>query len=180
VSPSSPPPEDRHRLRAAEGWLQLGLPQETLAELATLSPAVLAGPEALHWRCVALARLRRCAEMLAAANALRAADPANAWAVLHAANALHWTGRTEEAYALTLAALEFFPDHWHLRYDLACYAAQTARPAEARRWLAEAFRQTPDADGLRQHAHADPDLKAMGEEIDDLFRRHAPKQAKQG
>lgn len=164
--PTSPPdPADRHRLSAAEGWLALGLPADALAELDGLSPAATQDPEALHWRCLALGRLRRLDELLAAGRRLEERMPSDPRGPLHTANALHWLGQSEEAYHHIREALDRFNDSWHLAYDLACYAAQTRRLDEAIAWYRKALQQTSHPDSLREYARQDPDLEPVRDQL---------------
>lgn len=164
--PKPPPdPGDRHRLSAAEGWLALGLPSDALAELDGLSAAAARDPEALHWRCLALGRLRRLDELLEMGRRLESTVPADPRGPLHTANALHWLGRSEDAYQHIRGSLDRFADSWHLAYDLACYAAQTRRLDEAVDWYRKALQHASHPDSLREYARQDPDLEPVREQL---------------
>lgn len=159
-------PADRHRLSAAEGWLALGLPGESLEELDGLGEASRLLPEARHLRCLALGRLRRFAVLEGVAKAFLDDVPDDLRAVLHLANAWHWQQRTAAAYELALESCARFPGQWQLVYDLACYAAQTGRLPEARQRLQEAMALAPDAKALKEYARQDPDLIPLRDDGD--------------
>ncbi|MFM7101681.1 MAG: hypothetical protein ACKO3N_10980 [Verrucomicrobiota bacterium] len=164
--PPQPSPADRHRLSAAEGWLALGLPGESLEELDGLGEPSRLLPEARHLRCLALGRLRRFEVLEGVARSYLAEVPDDLRAVLHLANAWHWQQRTEGAYQLARDSRTRFPGQWQLVYDLACYAAQTGRLSEARQRFREALALAPDAKALKEYARQDPDLLPLRDDPD--------------
>lgn len=156
---------DLHRARAAEGWLDLDVPEEAQTELDQLSPAAAENPAVLdlHWR---LCSVRRDWDAsLRVAEKVLAVDPslANGW--IHRSYALHELHRTREAQENLLQAACLFPTHSVIPYNLACYACQLGDLNTARRWL----RKTVELKGI-QHLRAmaldDPDLAPLRAEIE--------------
>ena len=133
--PDELPPEDMSRLRAAEGWLELGLPRDAAQELDGLSPRSCDSSLALkiQWRIRAAAgeweTCVRIGERLVELDA----DEAFGW--IHRSYALHELKRTREASDLLTPALDKFPEEDLVPYNLACYACQLGRIEEAKQLL---------------------------------------------
>jgi Flp pilus assembly protein TadD len=159
-------PPDSHRLRAAEGWLELGNPAEAARELEGLSASGRQHPHTLevHWRLCAARR--EWEQAVAVAGNLVSASPDEVTGYVHRSYALHELRRTAEARAGLLPLAERFPEFSVIPYNLACYACQLGDLAEARRWLAKAFKLR-NREELQRLALADPDLKPLWREIAD-------------
>jgi predicted Zn-dependent protease len=154
-------------LLAAEGWLELGLPDEALKELEQVSPVRREEPPALMllWRIHSAAgRWRECVEV---ADELVQREPANIFGWIHRSYALHELKRTQEAADLLEPALVKFPDDELVTYNLACYACQLEKVNEAKALLILAFRRG-DAKEIRKRALNDPDLAPMQDYIAGL------------
>lgn len=155
---------DLHHARAADGWLDLGRPQEAAAELAILSQASAANPGVLdlYWR---LESSRLNWERAAAiAHEITCIAPwlPNGW--IHRSYALHELRRTEEALGNLLKAEPQFPTNSLIPYNIACYLCQLGDLESARRWL----QRTVELKGLKNLqalAAEDPDLAPLREEI---------------
>lgn len=161
-------PGDLLRLRAAHGWLELGLPQEGLREVESVSE-----PARLHPATLDVHR----------AIAASTGD----WATAHHVGDLlvqHHprldVGWIQRAYAarrmpgggLALAlqqllpALDRFPACTIIPYNLACYACQLKDLPQARRWYAEAEQReasqpSPSHGSTRKMALEDADLEPL-------------------
>lgn len=155
---------EKHHLRAAEGWLELGLAEEAAAELAHIAPAhrddrqVLALRMSLHYHA------GEWADCLAAAQTLASAAPASPWAFVNGSIALYRLGRTREAWEFLHPVLEKFPENWTVPYNLACYAAQLGHRDDALR-MYDLARKRTDARQLKQIALDDPDLQPIWDAI---------------
>lgn len=154
------------RLRAVAGWMELGLPAEGLAELADLPGELLEHPEILKVRFSILRPLRRFVEALSTAERITNQAPGDKWGWLYRSHALHWLGRSGEAYTLLQPLRERFPHAFEVPYDLACYCAQTDRVAEARSLIQECLVLSgPKRAEVRSMALQDPDLQPLWDEL---------------
>ncbi len=158
------PPADIHRLRAAQGWTELGLPSEAARELQGLSPDVQTTPLALDVRW-------------SVSNALGDWDLSHRVASLsvqlHPDHEPGWINRSYAARRMPdggiplaleqlLPALERFPDNSLIPYNLACYACRLDDLARAMEWFAIARKRdvrTATKPGIiMKLALNDPDL----------------------
>lgn len=162
-------PPDTHYLRAAIGWLELGLRAEAVAELDQISPVQQRHPDVLEARWSLLAHEHRWEDALVAARDLLAEAPARSSAWLHHAYALRRAaaGGLQKAWGALLPAATKFPDEPIICFNLACYACQLEQLDEARGWLKRAMKI-----GRREHiklmALMDEDLKPLWKEIRKL------------
>jgi Flp pilus assembly protein TadD len=158
--------EDAQRLRAAEGWLGLGLPADAAAELDAISPACQRHPDVLEARWTLHAHSRQWDAALTVARelVLTAPDRASGW--LHQAYALRRTahGGLTQARDLLQPAAGAFPKEPIIPFNLACYACQLGQLDEARTWMKRAMK-VGGRQVIRQMALADEDLKALWPEI---------------
>jgi Flp pilus assembly protein TadD len=143
----------------AVGYLQLGLLAEARAELADLSPEVLATPAALSLRQEIAMSDSAWPEVIDLAPELVAHDntderPWIAWA--YALRELH---RIEEARDILLTGARLIPKPTLLvAYNLACYACLLGDVPEARRLLDAVIAED---ESWRQVALDDDDLAAL-------------------
>ncbi|MDR3457158.1 MAG: tetratricopeptide repeat protein [Verrucomicrobiae bacterium] len=161
-----PHPHNR-QLEAVEGWLGLGNWREAEAELANLDPRYRLHPFVLELRYKICEQSGQWDQAVAAAESLRAALPDNQWGHFYLAYALHELKRTQAAHDTLLPVLSQFPQHWLMRYNLACYACQLGRLDEAVIWLAKAVALAGKKE-IRSLALADPDLKPLWPKIKKL------------
>jgi predicted Zn-dependent protease len=144
-----------HAVRAAFGWLNLGNPTEARAELTTL-PASLAGHrDVLACRLAIATHEHTWTEARDGAEQLVMLEPSESQWVISLAYATRRCQSLDAAEAILRAARPRFPEEAILPYNLACYAAQLGRLAEARHLLAEATALDPTVMTL---AAEDPDL----------------------
>ncbi len=145
-------------MQAAEGFLDLGMPEEAESELAEIGEAAV--ERADYWRlaaAVSMAR-KRWEEGAIRAGRLVALSPDSPDGYFHAAFCLHELGQTEAARNLLEkgpARLKASPIYF---YNLACYEAQLGNLERARSVLAVAIRMQP---AYRQIAREDPDLAPL-------------------
>jgi predicted Zn-dependent protease len=159
------PIADQHRLRAAEGWLELGNAEEATAELQQVDPAILTHPDVLNLRwqiCRKIKRWESCWELARTFTQTAPKDP-RGWTSL--AQTLYHTQRVQEAYDLAVSKMSQFPKYWPLYYDAACYACLTGRLQQARQFLQLATAFGEEAE-IRRLAAQDPDLTALRHEFE--------------
>ena len=173
---SAPPgpldPTDLHRIRAAEGWLELGLAEEALTELAYLK--VNLGEHRLIYFLLDQLdqhlKLEAWDEVYAVAETLVCIGPDELDGWVHRAYAARRkpNGSLQAAWDALHPAAEKFPDELIIPYNLACYACQLGRLDSAREWLGRALTLAiKQAIGhqFRLMALADRDLTPLHEEI---------------
>ena len=161
------PPPACHFFEAALGWIELGNPREALAELNQLPAEFTMEPQVLEVKWQILARIEAWDQCLPVAEKYCAVAPALPQSWLHRAVSLYRLNRTQEAWDLLLPLAKKFPRSWIISYDLACYACQLGNIAEGRKWLKKAFKLGDPAE-IKPLALADPDLKAIWSEIENL------------
>lgn len=168
ISPLEPP--DSHLVRAAEGWVELGLPGEAEAELARVAPETRAHPQCLHVIWAVHARRQEWSLAHAAAEAIVQTAPGDVNGWVHRAYAARRMegGGLHAAWDALRPAAERFPDETIVPYNLACYACQMGNLDAARHWLGRAKvvagRHGATAP-LALMALADPDLAPLRLEI---------------
>jgi predicted Zn-dependent protease len=148
----------QHYLNAAQGYLELGMTDEALAELGRVPAEERNHADVEQLRVYILMRARRWGEALEACHALRQAHPELNLGFIHGAFCLHELGRTSEAMQLLMegpASLLREPVYF---YNLGCYHAVLGNPEEARNYLQMSF----NMDGkFREIARYDPDLASV-------------------
>lgn len=142
-------------LLPAAGFLELGLAADAVEELDALPRAVQNRREVLALRVSAHCAAEEWGKMrrIAATLVDRWPEEASHW-ISHAF-ATRRCHDIAEAEAILLEAAVRHPSEAMIHYNLACYAAQTDRPAEALERLRRAMKIEPKVKDL---ALADPDL----------------------
>lgn len=153
--------------RQAEGYLELGMPQQALETLARLREPRGLRPRALFLQGEALRCLCRYAEALVPLCRASQAEPANVQIWL----ALGWcykrTARLDLAIHSLERALEAAPSDALIHYNLACYHSLAGNKRRALSYLAQAFALDPEYRGLVDSEpdfdplRADPDFQAL-------------------
>ena len=146
-------------LRAASGWLELGLPDDALQELRGLPHDQQAHPHVLKLK---LHAQMECAAWNAAADTARllcAKAPGVPDFFLSAAYCLHETGDTLAARNQLLRGPKALFEMAVFHYNLACYLWTLGQQTSARSHLSQAIAM--DA-SYRSEALADRDLAGIG------------------
>jgi len=169
--PPLPDPPDLHRLRAAQGWLELGLPVEAEVELAGLGQLAGQHPAALDLGWAAAAARLDWDRAHAVAEVLVRLHPRQVGGWIHRAYAIRRMpgGGLASALAALLPAATAFPDESMVAYNLACYLVRLERIEEGWRWYLEAEKRG-EASGIRKLALADEDLRGIWRRIGELAR----------
>lgn len=117
------PDEDRWRLKAAHGWMELGSPSEAAQELEQVGSQWHRFPELLElrWKLFAATRQWKTCEQIA--NTFTTLFPSRLAGWMLSASTLHGCGQTEEACELLMSLLEQFPHEPKIAYQLAVYAS---------------------------------------------------------
>jgi len=159
-------PPDSHFLKAAVGWLELGVPKEAKQELRQISPAQQGHPDVLEVRWRIAAEEKDWDGALEIARKMLASVPSRADGWLHQAYALRRTlgGSLQQAWDALRPAAEKFGQEPIIPYNLACYACQMGQLDEARVWLKRALKIGGKLT-VKKMALSDPDLKPLWEEI---------------
>ena len=152
--------EFEKNLLAAQGYAELGMYPDALAELDVLPEVLREHPQVLEMRLLVLMQQNQWKQAFVVSKNLCKAAPQSPIAYIHAAFCLHELGRTDEA-KLTLingpAALRKNPTY---HYNLACYECVLGDLESARIHLERSF--TLDKK-FREFAKSDPDLKPLQE-----------------
>lgn len=150
--------ETRRALRAADGYLFLGLAGEALDELRSMPESEQDLPEVLLARNRVLLHMRRWKEV--EANAARGieAHPDRDEFTVQRAFALHKLKKGEKAMDVLLSAPEWIRRTGILHYNLACYEAQLGDIKTARQCINVAIQMN---EAMRKNAKSDPDLQAL-------------------
>jgi hypothetical protein len=151
---------DQFRLRAAEGWLELGNPGEAQAELEGIDPALATHPDVLHLQWQIRRRAKDWDGCFALARTLTETAPEDPRAWTSLAQSYYYSARVQEAYDIAVSKITTFPKHWPLYYDAACYACLTGRLSQAKQFLQLATALGNEAEVLQLAAN-DPDLKGL-------------------
>jgi predicted Zn-dependent protease len=146
------------QVQAACGYAELGMLQESLAELDAIPARLQRRPEVLQLRLHHLMRNKRWPKALSVSRTLCRVAPDSAVGFLHAGFCLHQLGRTEEAKALLVRgpiALLKDPIYY---YNMGCYDALLGNVHEAEANLRISFKMDSS---FRDIARKDPDLAAL-------------------
>jgi tetratricopeptide (TPR) repeat protein len=148
----------QHYINAAQGYLELGMTDEALAELERVPEEDRDHEDVAQLRVYVLMRARRWDDALVSCEALRAARPELSLGYIHGAFCLHELGRTAEAMELLQqgpASLLREPVYF---YNLGCYHAVLGNPEDAQSYLQMSFNMD---EKFREIARYDPDLEGV-------------------
>ena len=163
----------RHRIRLrqyqrqAEGYLEIGLPQQALDVLERLGKAQTLGSHALYLRGNALTDLGRYAEALVPLEEVVDVDPENVHVRLIQGWCHKRIGRIDLAVRDLESALEAHPDEALLHYNLACYQSLAHDKRRALRHLSRAlaldadYRNLIDDESDFDPLRSDADFQAL-------------------
>jgi tetratricopeptide (TPR) repeat protein len=158
-----PLPDQRH-LDAAEGWLGLGDHLAANEELEQISASLRAHSVVLEVRYKIYAEAKKWDGAVEIAQTMAKLMPDNPWGPFYLAFSLHELKRTQEAYKTLKPVVDKFPDHYLMRYNLACYSCQLGKLKEAMEWLEKAIDLAVKMD-IRTMALDDPDLEPLWQKI---------------
>lgn len=147
----------------ALGFLELGMPEDALAELDELK---VGSSVALHLRVDALFRLKDWQSALEICLPMTEQEPTDPGWWIQAAYSQRRAKTIESAETILRKALRHHPRHGLILYNLACYACVQERPEEARELISQAIGVDP-AEVLAM-AKKDPDLLAIRPWLDGL------------
>jgi Flp pilus assembly protein TadD len=165
-------PMSRNRIRRmklqhqAEGYLELGMPQQALDVLARLDPAD-ADWHTLYLQGEALRGLGRCEEALPPLARVIEAEPENVRAWLALAWCQKRVRRLDQAIFSMESALAADPEEPLIHYNLACYWSLAGGKRQALGYLEQAlamdgsFRRMIDAESDFDSLRSDPDFQSL-------------------
>ena len=145
-------------LLSAQGYFELEMPDQALAELDALGPRDQLRQETLQMRLFIVMHAKRWGEALSVCARLRALSPEDTTGYIHGAFCLHEMGRTNEAKDLLLTGPSSLLSEPTYYYNLGCYDAVLGNLKEATQHLETSFRMDKK---FREIASLDPDLKAI-------------------
>ena len=149
-------------LLAAQGYLELGMVDEALAELSFLQELEIPDPEIVELRLHILMQGQRWDAALATAEELLRVSPDAVPAYIHGAFALHELGRTREARDLLLKGPSVLRNDPTFHYNIGCYEAALGNSESAMKSLQESFAMD---ESYRDFALRDPDLITIRSEF---------------
>lgn len=147
------------KLRCALGWLELGLPEECLEELAAMPPRDRMRRQALELKLFAEMRASRWNAGADTGRLLCMREPREPRFFIHAAYCLHETGDTHAARNWLMTGPTELIEDPLFHYNLACFNAVLGKNGQARSHLQRAISMD---DSLRDVALADEDLAGLG------------------
>lgn len=143
---------------AAQGYCELSMYDDALAELASLPGAVQQEPIVVEMRLMTYMQARRWNDGLAQARELSRLRPHAASGFIHAAFCLHELGHTAEAKRTLTEGPPELRGEANYYYNLACYECVLGNLEAARALLETSI--TMDAK-YREYSAGDPDLRAL-------------------
>lgn len=148
----------QRKLLAAQGYAELGMLGDALAEMDGLEPAERARPEVLEMRTLILMRALRWPEALETARALCRAAPGNGAGWVHTAFCQHEMGDSAAARETMLTAPAALRKEAIYHYNLACYECALGHLEQARTHMERSFAMD---EKYREFARHDPDLAPL-------------------
>ena len=145
-------------LLAAQGYAELGMFDDALAELDSLPEKAQRDPTAMELRLGVLMQARRWKPALTVSRRLTRAYPDKNIGYIHTAFCLHELGKTEEARTALLNGPQTLHTDPTFHYNLACYECHLGNMDLARVHLDRSFQLDQK---FRDFAKTDPDLQAL-------------------
>lgn len=130
---------DNFRLKAAEGWLELGDWNEANNELDTITPTLRGDLEILRVRLKIYEAAGKWDLAVEVARDICVLNPETASNWMSWAGALHRLQRTEDALNVLLSIIDRFPGDYLIPLQLARYACKLGKQKEALNWLEKAI-----------------------------------------
>ena len=145
-------------LLAAQGYLELGMVEEALSELASVPAGENTDADLIELRLHILMHGKRWDEALVAAEELLRISPQAVPGYIHGAFALHELGRTAEARDLLLKGPPLLRQNPTFHYNIGCYEAVLGNRESALQSLRKSFALD---ETYRDFAQRDPDLEGI-------------------
>ena len=145
-------------LLAAQGYLELGMVEEALSELASVPAGANTDADLTELRLHILMHGKRWDEALVAAEELLRISPQAVPGYIHGAFALHELGRTAQARDLLLKGPPLLRQSPTFHYNIGCYEAVLGNRESALQSLRESFALD---ETYRDFAQRDPDLEGI-------------------
>ena len=161
---ASPKPSliDFKHLKAAEGFVELGMYLEAEDELGQIDPYCLIDPQVLRVRLELYAGLQNWGLMQMVARRLTQRDPGKVQWRISLAYATRRAESLEAAKSILIDALESHPEEGIVHYNLACYDCQLGNLNDAKKHLTQA---TKADEKFKSMALDDADLEPLWREI---------------
>ena len=151
--------EDIQRiLLAAQGYCELGMFDDALAELKTLPEEAQGDVPAVEMRLAIQMQAKRWKEALKVAEKLCAMKPDASAGFIHAAFCLHELGRTADARDKLLTGPPALHKEATFHYNLACYECMLGNLELARMHLEKSIELDKK---FKDFSKTDPDLAAL-------------------
>lgn len=161
---------DRH-LRAAQGYIELGMFVEAADEVECIAPEDRIHPSVLALRYSIYSKLEKWTHAEVVARHLVKISPEDPGWWVNWAYATRRCQSIQEASQILLDAEKLHPHHATIQFNLGCYASRLGDPVEAKRRVASSI----SLDGrFRALALDDPDLEPLWSKIKDLAVDGAP------
>jgi len=160
ASRMTPIEEHSRTLLAAQGYCELSMFDEALAELDTMPSEAQQHPTAVEVRLVILMQAKRWKAALVAGRELTEIAPEMTTGFIHTAFCLHELGKTAEARTLLLNGPVTLHAEPVYHYNLACYECVLGNLDLARAHLEKSIVLDKK---FRDYAQTDPDLKPLHE-----------------
>ena len=148
------------QIRAAEGYFELGMQTEALAELDRLPPENQERAEAFRMRISIWLKMEDWARALKLSSRMCDLYPGESFGFIHKAFCLHELGATAEAKQTLLEGPASLLEEPIYYYNLGCYDAVLGNLESAQAYLRASFRLDKS---LRELAKSDPDLAGIRE-----------------
>jgi tetratricopeptide (TPR) repeat protein len=145
-------------INAAQGYSELGMHDDALAELDAIPAPLSRRPELVEMRLLILMHARRWKQALPIARKLCEVAPEATGGYIHSAFCLHELGRTKDAREVLLKGPPCLLNEAVFYYNLACYDVALGDRDQAVENLERSFRMDKK---FRQFAQNDPDLAAI-------------------
>jgi tetratricopeptide (TPR) repeat protein len=145
-------------LLAAQGYLELGMVEEALSEIASVPAGENTDADLTELRLHILMHGKRWDEALVAAEELLRISPQAVPGYIHGAFALHELGRTAQARDLLLKGPPLLRQNPTFHYNIGCYEAVLGNRESALQSLRESFALD---ETYRDFAQRDPDLEGI-------------------
>jgi predicted Zn-dependent protease len=153
--------EHQRILLAAQGYCELGMFEDALAELAALPRDEQQHPATVEMRLIVFMQAKKWKDALAAGRRLTQIAPDKNTGYIHSAFCLHELGQTEAARKLLLSGPESLHKEPVFHYNLACYECCLGHHEEARQHLERSIQLDKK---FRDYAKTDPDLAPLWSE----------------